>query len=89
MQSVDICTYLLLLLFSYMKTHRQVYDGSNGRKKFPQCAVCLMDRDGLDERLKEIHCPVLIIHGTSDNVYSVPLAKKMQQDFSNADLEII
>ncbi|CAF1543068.1 unnamed protein product [Adineta ricciae] len=76
-------------LYSTSWTHHEVYAGPNGRKKVRQCLICLMERDDLEERLNEIHCPVLILHGTNDNIYTISLAKKMQQDIKNSHLEII
>ena len=37
----------------------------------------LADRDNLsDEQLSRIKCPVLALHGTEDQVYSVPLMEE-------------
>jgi pimeloyl-ACP methyl ester carboxylesterase len=90
-----ITTTLLLIYFFFFffflprQIHCQVYSDSNGRKKLRQCVICLAERDGLDERLKKIQCPVLIIHGTNDHFVSVALVKKMHKTFTNVHLEII
>lgn len=34
-------------------------------------AINLRERDGLHSRLSDVKCPVLWMHGTSDQVYSV------------------
>lgn len=44
---------------------------------------CLIYRDDLTERLKEIRCPTLIMHGTDDIIYDVKLAKELNNKLIN------
>jgi pimeloyl-ACP methyl ester carboxylesterase len=40
------------------------------------CSINLADRDGLHNRLSDVLCPVLWMHGTEDLVYSIANAKE-------------
>lgn len=51
------------------------YRGDDGRKRLRVCAINLRDRDGLYARLDSVLCPVLWLHGTKDEVYSVANAQ--------------
>ncbi|RPB00753.1 alpha/beta-hydrolase, partial [Choiromyces venosus 120613-1] len=71
---------------------KAVYDGVAGQKKLLGSTVCLMDRDGLEKRLREINVPVFVAHGTEDQVYSVAIAEKGQKAMTNSprcELEIV
>lgn len=52
------------------------YTGDVGRQRARMSAINLRDRDGLHGRLSDITCPVLWMHGTSDQVYSVANAQE-------------
>ncbi len=56
--------------------HKQNYNGDDGRKRLRMCAINLRDRDGLHRRLDAVKCPVLWMHGTDDQVYSVANAEE-------------
>lgn len=71
--------------------HRRNYPGNDGRERLYMCSVNLRDRDGLQARIADIECPVLWLHGTADQVYSVknaeyeiPLFKK-----TKAQLQVV
>jgi pimeloyl-ACP methyl ester carboxylesterase len=57
------------------KVHRSNYAGDAGRRRLLMAAINLRDRDGLLGRLPFVTCPVLWMHGTADQVYSVANAK--------------
>lgn len=63
---------------------KEAYRGDEGRRRARMCAINLRDRDGLHGRLFDIHCPVLWMHGTDDQVYSVANAKEEIKLFVNA-----
>ncbi|WP_405164603.1 alpha/beta hydrolase [Nocardia sp. NBC_01499] len=44
----------------------------------------LRDRDGLHGRLDDVRCPVLWLHGTADQVYSVENAKEKIRMFTRS-----
>lgn len=66
------------------KTLKANYTGDAGRKRLRMCAINLRDRDGLNGRLDYITCPVLWMHGTGDEVYSVANAEHGIAQFTNA-----
>lgn len=60
------------------------YSGDDGRRRLREVSINLRDRDGLHNRLFEVRCPVLWMHGTADSVYSIPNAKEEIELFVNA-----
>ena len=73
-------------------THRNNYRGDDGRKRLLMCSINLRDRDGLHGRLGSVTCPVLWMHGTADQVYSVPNAEdeiKMFVNSKEAELRVV
>mgnify|MGYP003670599793 FL=1 len=73
-------------------TFQKNYAGDAGRKRLRMCSINLRDRDGLHGRLDGVKCPVLWMHGTDDQVYSVANAEqeiKMFTQSANARLEIV
>lgn len=74
------------------KVHRENYSGDAARRRLRMAAINLRDRDGLHGRLSYITCPVLWMHGTADQVYSVANAKEEIALFtgsSNARLQVV
>lgn len=74
------------------RLHRQDYAGDAGRKRLLMAAINLRDRDGLHGRLSYITCPVLWMHGTADQVYSVANAEQEIRLFtgsSQARLQVV
>lgn len=59
----------------WIRTYRENYRGDEGRRLLLGCTINLRDRDGLSARLDAVKCPVLWMHGTADEVYSVPNAE--------------
>ncbi|KAI4215890.1 MAG: hypothetical protein LQ351_001878 [Letrouitia transgressa] len=68
----------------WTKLIKRNYYGDEGRKRARMAAINLRERDGLLGRLRDVACPVLWLHGTSDAVYSVANAEEEIQLFANA-----
>ncbi|KAI9839577.1 MAG: hypothetical protein M1819_002203 [Sarea resinae] len=68
----------------WTKTIKTNYQGDNGRKRLRMAAISLKERDGLHERLFDIRCPVMWLHGNSDVVYSVANAEEEIKLFVNS-----
>lgn len=68
----------------WTKAIKANYRGDDGRKRARMAAINLRDRDGLHGRLSDVRCPVLWLHGTADEVYSVANAKEEIAMFVNA-----
>ncbi len=47
-------------------TLKEVYCGEEGRKKLRMALACLMDRDGLLSRLRDVTCPVYWLQVSTD-----------------------
>ncbi|MGW2326321.1 alpha/beta fold hydrolase [Streptomyces sp. NPDC001700] len=76
----------------WIAAYRANYAGDAGRHRLRLSTVNLRDRDGLHGRLDEVRCPVLWLHGTADQVYSVANAQEEIGLFTRspeARLEII
>jgi pimeloyl-ACP methyl ester carboxylesterase len=65
-------------------TCQQNYTGDAGRQRLRISTINLRDRDGLHGRLDSVKCPVLWMHGTADQVYSVRNAEDEITRFSKA-----
>lgn len=63
---------------------RENYRGEEGRKRIRMASINLADRDGLHQRLSDVKCPVLWLHGTADPVYSVANAEEEIKLFTNS-----
>ena len=76
----------------WLAAYRANYASDAGRHRLRLSTVNLRDRDGLHGRLDEVRCPILWLHGTADQVYSVANAQEEIGMFTNspeARLEII
>ena len=60
------------------------YQGDEGRRRMRMASINLRDRDGLLNRLSDVVCPVLWLHGTADAVYSVANAEEEVKMFENS-----
>ncbi|MCJ1442245.1 MAG: hypothetical protein MMC23_002738 [Stictis urceolatum] len=60
----------------WAKKIRSTYAGDEGRRKLQHAVQVLRDREGLEERLAEVKCPVLWLHGSADEVFSVSNAEE-------------
>ncbi|KAK5458316.1 hypothetical protein LTS15_004396 [Exophiala xenobiotica] len=68
------------------------YSGDAGRKRLKEVTINLRDRDGLHNRLYDVRCPVLWLHGTEDPAYCVPNAQdeiKMFVNSPDARLQVV
>jgi len=55
----------------------QIYGGEDGRRKFLAIFYATRDRESLrEDRLREVTCPVLWIHGGRDGMFPVELARR-------------
>ncbi|MGR3934337.1 alpha/beta fold hydrolase [Streptomyces sp. BRA346] len=68
----------------WLATYRANYTGDAGRHRLRLSTVNLRDRDGLHGRLDEIRCPILWLHGTADQVYSVANAQEEIRMFTRS-----
>ncbi|MGW8374710.1 alpha/beta hydrolase [Streptomyces sp. ODS28] len=76
----------------WLAAYRAHYAGEAGRRRLRLSTVNLRDRDGLHGRLDEVTAPVLWLHGTADQVYSVANAEEEIQLFTHspeARLEVV
>ncbi|MFI2241490.1 alpha/beta fold hydrolase [Streptomyces chrestomyceticus] len=76
----------------WLAAYRANYAGDAGRRRLRLSTVNLRDRDGLHGRLDDVRCPVLWLHGTADQVYSVANAQEEIRMFTRspeARLEIV
>ncbi|KAF2085887.1 alpha/beta hydrolase fold family protein [Saccharata proteae CBS 121410] len=90
----DYCNFLIDIGFGkdcpketrdfWVKTIKSNYQGDDGRRRARMAAINLKDRDGLHDRLFDVRCPVLWLHGTSDAVYSVANAEEEIKLFTNS-----
>lgn len=73
----------------FRSNHLEVYGGNEGRERYLMIMKCLRDRDNLSStQLGSIKCPILIMHGTADIVYSVPLMQKWAAELTGAEVRI-
>ncbi|PKX99844.1 putative alpha/beta hydrolase [Aspergillus campestris IBT 28561] len=53
----------------WTKTLKEVYRGDEGRKKVRMAVNCLLERDGLLMRLRDVKCPVYWLQGSEDTPF--------------------
>ncbi|KAL2005175.1 hypothetical protein VTN00DRAFT_3025 [Thermoascus crustaceus] len=90
----DYCDFLIDIGFNkdcpqevreyWRKTIKENYRGDDGRRRIRMAAINLRDRDGLHERLFDVRCPVMWLHGTKDVVYSIANAQEEIKKFVNS-----
>ncbi|MDV6275590.1 alpha/beta hydrolase [Rhodococcus erythropolis] len=68
----------------WLEIYRTNYSGDAGRHRLRLATINLRDRDGLYGRLDEVTQPVLWLHGTADQVYSVANAEDEIKLFTRA-----
>ena len=68
----------------WKETIQSNYAGDEGRRRARMSAINLKERDGLHSRLFDVRCPVLWLHGTEDQVYSVANAEEEIKMFVNS-----
>ena len=90
----DYCNFLVSSGFNthvsesdrefWIKATQENYRGEEGRKRARMAGINLRDRDGLLGRIRDVKCPVLWLHGSEDQVYSVANAKEEIELFTGA-----
>jgi pimeloyl-ACP methyl ester carboxylesterase len=76
----------------WQDTIKSNYQGDEGRRRIRMAAINLAERDGLHSRLSDVRCPVLWLHGTDDEVYSVANAEveiKLLMNSPDARLQVV
>ncbi|PQK09160.1 hypothetical protein BB8028_0001g12310 [Beauveria bassiana] len=66
------------------KTLKTVYSGDEGRKKLRIAILCLLERDSILLRLRDIRCPVYWLQGSSDPVFGRVMPEQHIQLFTSA-----
>ncbi|RAH86594.1 alpha/beta hydrolase [Aspergillus japonicus CBS 114.51] len=66
----------------WVQTLKQVYTGDEGRKKVRMALMCLLTRDGLLLRLRDVRCPVYWLQGTEDFPFKTTVPAEQIQRFS-------
>ncbi|KAL3472050.1 Alpha/Beta hydrolase protein [Aspergillus californicus] len=91
--SVGFGAHATETLVSFWKQRlREVYQGDEGRKKVRMALGCLLARDGLLLRLRDIKCPVHWLQGTEDPPFGTNVSKEQIKLFvraKEAKLDII
>jgi len=96
----DYCDFLVDLGFGkdchpdvrqfWRQKIQENYKGDDGRRRIRMAAINLKERDGLHDRLFDVRCPVMWLHGTKDVVYSVANAQEEIKLFVNSpDVKLI
>ncbi|GAB0134358.1 hypothetical protein EsDP_00002735 [Epichloe bromicola] len=65
-------------------TLKAVYAGDEGRRKLRMSLACLLERDGLLLRLRDVKCPVYWLQGSEDPVFGSVLPKEHIKLFTAA-----
>ncbi|KAK1144607.1 hypothetical protein N8T08_004910 [Aspergillus melleus] len=68
----------------WTKTLKEVYKGDEGRRKARMAVLCLLERDGLLLRLRDIQCPVYWLQGTEDTPFGKTVPGEQIQLFTSS-----
>ncbi|KKZ65866.1 microsomal epoxide hydrolase [[Emmonsia] crescens] len=68
----------------WKSTVRNVYSGDEGRKKARMALICLISRDGLLLRLRDVKCPVYWLQGTNDVPYGTTIPEEQIKLFAGS-----
>ncbi|QUC22483.1 uncharacterized protein UV8b_06724 [Ustilaginoidea virens] len=66
------------------ETVKTVYSGDQGRRKLRMALACLMERDGLLFRLRDVRCPVYWLQGSADPVFGAVVPTEHIKLFTNS-----
>ncbi|KAJ5888160.1 hypothetical protein N7495_008201 [Penicillium taxi] len=69
----------------WSKTLKEVYKGDEGRKKVRMALGCLLERDGLLLRLRDIKCPVYWLQGSEDYPFGTKVPKEQIKLFTSSE----
>ncbi|KFG82001.1 putative alpha/beta hydrolase [Metarhizium anisopliae] len=72
------------ILSFWDETLKKVYSGDEGRRKLRMALVCLLERDGLLFRLRDVKCPVHWLQGAKDPVFGDVVPKEHIKLFTSA-----
>ncbi|KAH6884891.1 Alpha/Beta hydrolase protein [Thelonectria olida] len=72
------------LLAFWDETLKNVYQGDEGRKKVRMALACLLERDGLMLRARDVKCPVYWLQGTEDPVFGKVVPAEHVKLFTSA-----
>ncbi|KAK4148451.1 Alpha/Beta hydrolase protein [Chaetomidium leptoderma] len=72
------------LVTFWTDTLKAVYRGDEGRKKLKMALGCLLDRDGLVRRVRDITCPVYWLQGTDDAPYGTTVPVEQIKLFTSS-----
>lgn len=79
------------LMAFWSKSLKDRYNGSEGERRLWLITVTIMERDTLRHRLRDVKCPVWILHGDQDAAIPVSSAQEQAEWFVNvnpADLRL-
>ncbi|KAK3319467.1 Alpha/Beta hydrolase protein [Cercophora scortea] len=65
-------------------TLKSIYTGDEGRKKLKMALACLLERDGLLLRVRDITCPVYWLHGTADVPFGTTIPAEQIKLFTSS-----
>ncbi|KAK3986390.1 alpha/beta-hydrolase [Cladorrhinum sp. PSN332] len=68
----------------WTETLKEIYKGDEGRKKLKMAVACLLTRDGLLMRVRDITCPVHWLQGTKDAPFGTTVPKEQIELFVGA-----
>ncbi|KAK5658467.1 hypothetical protein OQA88_1856 [Cercophora sp. LCS_1] len=68
----------------WVETLKTVYVGDEGRKKLKMALACLLDRDGLLRRVRDITCPVYWLQGTDDAPFGTQIPAEQIKLFTSS-----
>ncbi|KAK0638953.1 Alpha/Beta hydrolase protein [Cercophora newfieldiana] len=68
----------------WTETLKAVYVGDKGRKKLKMALACLLERDGLLLRVRDVVCPVYWLQGTDDVPFGTTIPAEQIKLFTSA-----
>ncbi|KAK0613944.1 Alpha/Beta hydrolase protein [Immersiella caudata] len=68
----------------WTETLKAVYTGDEGRKKLKMAVACLLERDGLLLRVRDVTCPVYWLQGTDDAPFGTTLPVEQIKWFTSS-----
>ncbi|KAK3381790.1 Alpha/Beta hydrolase protein [Podospora didyma] len=68
----------------WTQTLKAVYKGDEGRKKVKVALACLLERDGLLLRIRDITCPVYWLQGTEDAPFGTKIPAEQIKLFTSS-----
>ncbi|KAL2173739.1 Alpha/Beta hydrolase protein [Thermothelomyces heterothallicus CBS 202.75] len=72
------------LVSFWTSTLKDVYKGDEGRRKLKMALACLLDRDGLCRRVRDITCPVYWLQGSDDAPFGTTVPAEQIKLFTSS-----